>query len=288
MAGDAYRKQAQRCGRPEAERRQMTPPGFLMFPGYLSEAAQQALVRTALRAVEFGPFYRAITPSGRPMSVEMTNFRRGWAGSPTHAATRYERRHPATGRPWPPMPAALLDLWRDLSGASADPDCCLVNRYSGAARMGLHQDRDEADFSFPVLSVSLGDTAVFRLGGATRRATSGTLRLSSGDVCLLGGDARPRLPRGGPLCSRGLLTTNPGWREIEPHVATGGPGLKIRALFDSPGRREDDNRPEEDTDGHAYASGRLQSRGSLHLILRRGVASGLLLRLRGGGGLRPR
>ena len=119
----------------------------------------------------------------------MTNF--GVLGWVTDArGYRYQPDHPETGRPWPPMPPALLDLWRSLSGAAADPDCCLVNRYCGAARMGLHQDRDEADFSFPVLSVSLGDTAVFRLGGATRAGPTGTLRLASGDVCLLSGEAR--------------------------------------------------------------------------------------------------
>jgi alkylated DNA repair protein (DNA oxidative demethylase) len=88
------------------------------------------------------------------------------------------------------MPQALLDLWRALSGATADADCCLVNLYRDGARMGLHQDRDEADFGFPVLSVSLGDTAVFRLGGATRAASSRALRLASGDICMLGGEAR--------------------------------------------------------------------------------------------------
>jgi alkylated DNA repair protein (DNA oxidative demethylase) len=123
------------------------------------------------------------------MSVEMTNF--GTLGWVTDAAGyRYERRHPLTGRDWPAMPGALIDLWRALSGAGADADCCLVNLYRDGARMGLHQDRDEADFSFPVLSVSLGDTAVFRVGGTARRAPSQTFRLASGDVCLLGGEAR--------------------------------------------------------------------------------------------------
>jgi alkylated DNA repair protein (DNA oxidative demethylase) len=88
------------------------------------------------------------------------------------------------------MPPALVDLWRTLSGAPADPDCCLVNLYGPDARMGLHQDRDEADFSFPVLSVSLGDAAVFRIGAATRGGRTQTVRLASGDICLLGGAAR--------------------------------------------------------------------------------------------------
>jgi len=167
----------------------MTLTGFRLFPGHLTAEAQHALVEAALQAAEDGPFYRPMTPMGRPMSVEMTNF--GSLGWVTDAAGyRYERRHPLTGRNWPAMPQAVLDLWRALSAAPADADCCLVNLYRDGARMGLHQDRDEVDFSFPVLSVSLGDTAVFRLGGATRAAPSRTLRLASGDVCMLGGEAR--------------------------------------------------------------------------------------------------
>lgn len=167
----------------------MTQAGFRLYPGYLTAHAQRALADAAFKAAEDAPFYRPMTPMGRPMSVEMTNL--GPLGWVTDASGyRYERRHPVTGRAWPAMPQALLDLWRALSGAPADADCCLVNLYRDGARMGLHQDRDEADFSFPVLSVSLGDTAVFRLGGASRNAPSRTLRLASGDVCLLAGEAR--------------------------------------------------------------------------------------------------
>ena len=167
----------------------MTQAGFRLFPAFLAPEAQHAMADAVFQAAEDAPFYRPMTPMGLPMSVEMTNF--GTLGWVTDAAGyRYERRHPLTGRPWPAMPQALLDLWRSLSGAPVDADCCLVNLYREGARMGLHQDRDEADFSFPVLSVSLGDTAMFRLGGATRKAASRTLRLASGDVCLLGGEAR--------------------------------------------------------------------------------------------------
>jgi alkylated DNA repair protein (DNA oxidative demethylase) len=167
----------------------MTRAGFRLFPGHLSAEAQRAFAAAVFEAAEEAPFYRPMTPMGRSMSVEMTNF--GTLGWVTDAAGyRYERRHPLTGRAWPAMPRAVVDLWRALSGASADPDCCLVNLYRDGARMGLHQDRDEADFSFPVLSVSLGDTAVFRLGGAARRSPSRILRLASGDVCILSGEAR--------------------------------------------------------------------------------------------------
>jgi alkylated DNA repair protein (DNA oxidative demethylase) len=167
----------------------MTLAGFQLFPGHLTAEAQHALAEAAFQAADDGPFYQPMTPMGRPMSVEMTNF--GTLGWVTDVeGYRYERRHPFTGRRWPAMPPALLELWRALSGAPADADCCLVNLYREGARMGLHQDRDETDFSFPVLSVSLGDTAVFRLGGPTRAAPSRTLRLASGDVCVLGGEAR--------------------------------------------------------------------------------------------------
>jgi alkylated DNA repair protein (DNA oxidative demethylase) len=167
----------------------MTLAGFRLFPGHLTAEAQRRLAEAALEAAKAAPFYRPMTPMGRPMSVEMTNF--GTLGWVTDAdGYRYERRHPLTGQDWPAMPEILVDLWRALSGAPADADCCLVNLYRDGARMGLHQDRDEADFGFPVLSVSLGDTAVFRLGGTARRAPSRTLRLTSGDVCLLGGEAR--------------------------------------------------------------------------------------------------
>jgi alkylated DNA repair protein (DNA oxidative demethylase) len=102
----------------------------------------------------------------------------------------YVERHPLTGRPWPPMPRILLDLWRRLAPDAPEPDACLVNLYRGGARMGLHQDRNEQDFSVPVLSVSLGDTALFRIGGQSRKEPTGSLKLSSGDVCLLTGPAR--------------------------------------------------------------------------------------------------
>jgi alkylated DNA repair protein (DNA oxidative demethylase) len=163
--------------------------GFRLYPAALDEVAQRALADEVLAAAREAPFYRPRTPGGQQMSVAMTNL--GPLGWVTDAGGyRYEATHPETGRPWPPIPGALLDLWDALTGAPAPPDACLVNRYDEQARMGLHQDRDEADFAFPVLSVSLGDTAVFRLGGARRGDPSRALRLASGDVCVLAGPAR--------------------------------------------------------------------------------------------------
>lgn len=129
-----------------------------------------------------------MTPGGRPFSVRMSNLGTlGWVSD--RAGYRYQAAHPVTGRPWPPIPPVLLKLWDELTGRARPPDACLVNLYDADARMGLHQDRDEADLSAPVLSVSLGDTAVFRIGAAEGGVTR-TVRLASGDVCLLSGPAR--------------------------------------------------------------------------------------------------
>ena len=167
----------------------MTPGGFHYYPAYLDAEAQFGLVRAALQSARAAPFYRPVTPGGRAMSVEMTNL--GPLGWVTDAAGyRYQPKHPATGAPWPPIPPLLTRLWAELADAETPPDACLVNLYRAGARMGLHQDRDEADFSIPVLSVSLGDTAILRIGGADRGAPTASIRLASGDVCLLSGKAR--------------------------------------------------------------------------------------------------
>jgi alkylated DNA repair protein (DNA oxidative demethylase) len=162
--------------------------GFRFWPGALSVSEQAGLLAEVLAAVETAPFYRPVTRSGRPFSVEMTGLGPlGWVSD--RKGYRYQPTHPVTGVPWPPMPQTLLHLWRDLTGWPEPPDACLVNRYRGSARMGLHQDLDEQDHSAPVLSVSLGDTAVFRIGAAGGGPTR-SLRLTSGDVCALTGPAR--------------------------------------------------------------------------------------------------
>ena len=167
----------------------MQHEGFKLIPAALAPERQRALVDEVLAAAESAPFYRPVTPSGKPMSVMMSN--RGPLGWTTDAGGyRYQPQDPQTGRPWPPMPEALLELWRALADCAAEPDACLVNLYGPQARMGLHQDKDEMDFTAPVLSVSLGDTAVFRLGGPKRSDPTRTVKLASGDVCLLAGPAR--------------------------------------------------------------------------------------------------
>jgi alkylated DNA repair protein (DNA oxidative demethylase) len=164
-------------------------PGFQLHPAVLDRTAQQALAVQVMALAQDAPFFRPVVPGGKPMSVRMTGLGPlSWISDT--AGYRYAATHPETGRPWPAMPRVLLDLWRRFARGAPEPDACLVNLYRDGARMGLHQDRDEADFSAPVLSVSLGDTAVFRVGGLKRGDPTRSLKLSSGDVCLLTGPAR--------------------------------------------------------------------------------------------------
>ena len=164
-------------------------PGFDLWPGLLDPSAQAGLTRLILAALETAPPAHYETAYGKAMSVAMSSFGPlGWTSDKT--GYRYADRHPGTGAPWPAMPQALLDLWAALGDPETPPDAALINLYRGEARMGLHQDRDEADPRFPVLSISLGDTAVFRIGGTSRKDPTRSLKLSSGDVCRLSGPAR--------------------------------------------------------------------------------------------------
>lgn len=162
--------------------------GAQVFAGYLDLAAQKRL-RDALRDVaKAAPFVQPETARGRKMSVRMTSAGRlGWVTD--RGEYRYQAHHPS-GVAWPPIPGAVLDIWRDVSGVAVDPDCCLINYYGEGARMGLHQDRDEGDFAFPVVSISLGDQGLFRIGGTERGGPTQSVWLSSGDVVVMGGEAR--------------------------------------------------------------------------------------------------
>ena len=162
--------------------------GFDIHAGLISAAQQADWVDDIRAVVAAAPLVSPVTPGGRPMSVRMTAAGRlGWVTD--RAGYRYAARHPGGGD-WPPIPARVLDLWHRVTGLAREPDCCLINFYGEGARMGLHQDKDEGDFTFPVLSVSLGDDALFRMGGVDRPAPTQSLWLRSGDVVVMGGEAR--------------------------------------------------------------------------------------------------
>jgi alkylated DNA repair protein (DNA oxidative demethylase) len=161
------------------------------LPGKLKYVEQGRLLG-ALRAVmaEAQLFTPTMPRSGKPMSVRMTNCGPlGWV-TDKEQGYRYQATHPVTGKPWPAMPQALLDLWADIARYPAPPEACLVNYYVGDAKMGLHQDKDEEDFAAPVVSVSLGDSAAFRVGGLTRKDPTHAFELKSGDVVVLSGADR--------------------------------------------------------------------------------------------------
>jgi DNA oxidative demethylase len=156
------------------------------------DAAAQAGLRDAILAVlaEAPPFQPTMPRTGKPFSVRMSNCGPlGWVSDNT-GGYRYQATHPETCKPWPPMPEALLALWRDVARCPAPPEACLINLYDGTAKMGAHQDRDEADFTAPVLSVSLGDDAVFHVGGLKRTDPKVRVTLRSGDVLVLEGESR--------------------------------------------------------------------------------------------------
>lgn len=139
------------------------------------------------------PFRHMVTPGGYSMSVAMSNCgRAGWVTDRT--GYRYDPIDPLTGRPWPPIPAIFLRVAARAAAAAGfpafAPDACLVNRYEPGARLSLHQDRNERDFSAPIVSVSLGLPAVFLFGGLRRRERPRKIRLESGDVAVWGGPAR--------------------------------------------------------------------------------------------------
>lgn len=167
------------------------PPGIRHLPGFLDKARQEALVEVVRGIVAEAPLYTPTMPkTGREMSVRMTNCGSlGWV-TDKERGYRYQPTHPATGRPWPAIPGMLMDIWRDTAESPVPPEACLINHYDPTAKMGLHQDRDESEFSAPVVSISLGDDCLFRVGGLKRDDPTISLRLTSGDVIVIGGENR--------------------------------------------------------------------------------------------------
>lgn len=167
------------------------PKGIRHIPGYLDRDRQEALVEAIRDVVDEAPLYTPVMPkSGQPMSVRMTNCGPlGWV-TDQERGYRYQPTHPATGRPWPPIPPMLIDIWNETSGTDIQPEACLVNYYGPEAKMGLHQDKDERELSAPVVSISLGDACLFRVGGVRREERTISFRLESGDVVVIGGENR--------------------------------------------------------------------------------------------------
>lgn len=165
--------------------------GFSHLRGYLLAPDQQRLCNHICRIIAVAPLFTPAMPrTGRPFSVRMTSCGSlGWV-SDKAGGYRYQTSHPETGEAWPAMPRMLLDLWAGLTAYPAPPEACLVNCYGAQAKMGLHRDEDEEDFSAPVISVSLGDTARFRIGGRRRDDPTRSFDLASGDVVVLAGEAR--------------------------------------------------------------------------------------------------
>jgi alkylated DNA repair protein (DNA oxidative demethylase) len=164
--------------------------GLRFYPDYLDRERQAAVLAELRKVLAAAPLFTSRMPrSGQPMSVRMSNCGSlGWLSD--QGGYRYEPKHPETGQPWPPIPEALLGLWNEVAQYPQAPEACLVNFYAETAKMGLHQDRDETDFEAPVVSLSLGDSCLFRVGGRKRGDPTRSFRLNSGDVVVLGGAAR--------------------------------------------------------------------------------------------------
>jgi DNA oxidative demethylase len=164
--------------------------GLRLYPGYLDRSRQSELLAALREVLAAAPLFTPRMPvSGRPFTVRMSNCGPlGWVSDVD--GYRYAPAHPETGRQWPPIPAILLAAWQELGFYAHPPEACLINFYGPAAKMGLHQDRDEHDFDAPVVSLSLGDSCLFRIGGRRRGDPTRSFRLHSGDAMILGGGAR--------------------------------------------------------------------------------------------------
>ena len=166
----------------------MTIRGVQVFQGMLDRATQEALLQQIRDVVAAAPLFSPMTPYGKPMSVQMTSAGSfGWGSD--ERGYRYSPNHP-NGQPWPDIPPIAMDVWDQVSGSNRAPDSCLVNLHRDSAKMGLHQDRHEADMGHPEVSISLGDDGMFRLGKTTRGRSTEAIWLKSGDDAVMGGDPR--------------------------------------------------------------------------------------------------
>ena len=187
------------------------PNGFRHYPGYFSPVQQQSLIESVRAGVLQAPFYQPRMPrTGTPLSVVMSNFGPlGWV-TDKDRGYRYEAVHPKTGAPWPDLPELLGRLWDEVTDFPARPEACLINWYKEekVSKMGMHVDNDENDLRAPVVSVSLGDPAMFRIGGPKRGGSTQGIKLFSGDVVVLAGQAR--------LCHHGVSKVYYGESALVP------------------------------------------------------------------------
>ncbi len=199
------------------------PEGVRLLRRHLDESQQRALLDDIVAIVRRAPLFTPRMPkTGRPFSVRMTNAGPlGWV-SDREGGYRYEPTHPETGEPWPPMPPLLLDLWEELTGYPAPPEAALVNFYAPGAKMGLHVDNDEAALAAPVLSISLGCSARFRLGGLQRRAPTISFDLHAGDVLILEGPSRLRY--------HGIDRIHPGTGALPAEIGEGRINITLRRV----------------------------------------------------------
>lgn len=168
--------------------------GAVLLRGFARDQATALL--TAVQSIaQIAPFRQMETPGGYRMSVAMTSCGAfGWLTDPR--GYRYAELDPLNGLPWPAMPETFFSLAAQAAAEAGflnfSPDVCLINRYAPGAKLSLHQDKDEADLSAPIVSVSLGLPATFLLGGLKRHDTPMRLRLTHGDVLVWGGPSRLR------------------------------------------------------------------------------------------------
>ncbi len=168
----------------------LTIRGIDVIEGALSASDQLAVLGDLRNVARAAPFFQPETRYGKKMSVRMTSAGQyGWISD--RSGYRYSTSHP-DGQLWPPIPARILQLWNQFSGVERQPECCLINFYGEGAKMGMHQDKDEQDFKWPVVSLSLGDEGLFRIGNTERGGKTESVWLRSGDVVVMGGAARLR------------------------------------------------------------------------------------------------
>ncbi|MEO1702948.1 MAG: alpha-ketoglutarate-dependent dioxygenase AlkB [Pseudomonadota bacterium] len=167
------------------------PKGVRHIPMALSTDEQRSLLNEIREIVRRAPLYVPTMPrTGKPMSVRMTNCGPlGWV-TDKEGGYRYQPLHPVTGQAWPRIPESLFKLWDQFAAYDLPPQACLINHYEPKAKMGLHQDRDEENLDAPVLSLSLGDTCLFRVGEKSRSGRTTSLKLQSGDILVMGGEGR--------------------------------------------------------------------------------------------------